>query len=456
MEEVERVRDSYKVLRHKCMYFRGCLEHMVAMSKRSSELVSCTLQIPRDVVWNDFLLDHFVDAGERQRVLFDRASALCEEMLCKELDRLSALIVSEMRLMDEEMKMISEKPGMSLEGLRGARNRHLEAWVSGKQDPWLTGLVLRDAVRDVLLKDEEANDMILSKAREFSALLQSRCEDFKDIVSEFMKIQEQVYLDLSNCMSIDADGWSGADCFFDTGPGSPKVFGCKGTDGERMEEKVEASLETLVEGMNSEVSGKKVVISRSPRAVGSSICRVKRGYTSDWLMAYMVVTSTGYVHFLGISPSLDRFKDIKETVDGLRGSRSRGLGSIFDTGRMQRDASDQEVSDLNGRIMSEIEAFLPGLVFSIKLNNSVCEIDGKRGVIHINDRCQSGLASLFGINGVKTRFFTPSGAQEMFSVLRGEDADVYSSDAGDEDLGVGSQGAGELRVTLQEENPWDE
>lgn len=451
MEEIEQIKTSYRQLRAKCMYFRNYLEHAVAISKRSSDLLFRALQIPRDTSWNDPLLNHCVEAGERQRALFDEMSVSYNKTLFKELDKLNALIISETRFIDEEMKLISEKPAASLKELKEARNRHINAWMSNRQDPWLTEFVLKRAIREVLLRDEEANRMMISKVDSFSTSLRSATDRFSEILSIFMRIQKQTHFDLGDSMNIEKK-CSEVDSFFDAASESPKEHKGEEISDEKMKEKIEVSFDTFVEGISRELSDKNITVRKNLEVVKSCVCRTKRGYTGDWIMTYMLVTSTNYAHFIDISASLNKLKESKRVIDRFK-SISKGFGAMFDTGKSKNEFGDEGITEINGNIMSEIETLIPSIFFSIRLSSNAYEIDRERSLVFIYDKQQNGLATLFGINGMKVKFPTLSSAWEMFSALKNERVVAESPEAKKDEVRA-VEGNKEFRVVLQEDNPW--
>lgn len=454
MEDVENIKASYKMLKCKCVYLKSYLEHIITVSKRSSDLLFRALQIPRDTAWNDPLLMHCIEMSERQRTVFDEAGLLYGETLFKELDGLIATIASDMRMIDEEVKTISEKPAEGLKELRIARNKHMEAWTYGKHDPWLTELGLKRAVKKVLLMDDEANYVMYDKIGGFAASLQGAGERFKEALLSLVRIQKQKYQKLRDSTDVEIKGYGEIDKFFDTVSESPKEMKAGVKKEEKLKEKVDSSFETFVEGISKELIGKGITVRKNLEVVRSSICRVKKGYTGDWITAYAAITSTGYGHFFDISGLLNETEDLRNTVERLNGGAGKSLISIFDSGKHKKEpGEDRMVFEVNSKVGEMIE-ILPSPVISIYLNDNTYELDRERRQISVSNRNQNGFASFFGVSEVKIRLFTLSNAIEIFHAFKVRNQPEESiDDFSESPENVLDEGIG-LKVLLQEENPW--
>ncbi|ADM10915.1 uncharacterized protein Eint_010520 [Encephalitozoon intestinalis ATCC 50506] len=456
MEDVENIRTSYKVLKCKCVYLKSYLEHIVTVAKRSSDLLFRALQIPRDIEWNDLLLTHCIEMSERQRAVFDEAGVFYGETLFKELDGLIATIVNDMKMIDEEVKAISERPAEGLKELRIARNRHMEAWTHGKHDPWLTELGLKKAVKKVLLMDDEANNVMYGKVGGFNMSLQSAADRFKETLLSLMRIQKQKYQKLRDSVDMETKRCEEMDRFFDTISESPKEVRGEAKKDEKLKEKVDASFETFVEEISKELSGKGITVRKNLEIVKSSICKVKKGYTGDWIVAYLGVTSTGYAHFFDVSGLLNEAEGLKNIINNLNNSTSKGFISMFDGSKPRKESGeDRMIFEINTRIGETVET-LSSPVVSINLNDNTYELDRERKQISVSSKHQNGFASFFGVCEVKIKLFSLSNAIEIFHTLKNrnkleESIDNFAEGPRKEvNEGVG------LKVLLQEENPWVE
>ncbi|AFN82388.1 hypothetical protein EROM_010430 [Encephalitozoon romaleae SJ-2008] len=454
MEDVENIKASYKMLKCKCVYLKSYLEHIIIVSKRSSDLLFRALQIPQDTAWNDPLLMHCIEMSERQRAVFDEAGLLYGETLFKELDGLIATIVSDIRMIDEEVKRVSEKPAEGLKELRIARNKHMEAWTYGKHDPWLTELGLKRAVKKVLLMDDEANHVMYDKIGGFAESLQGAGERFKEALLSLVRIQRQKYQKLRDSTDVEIKGYDEIDRFFDTVSESPKEMKAEVNKEEKLKEKVDSSFETFVEGISKELIGKGITVRKNLEVVRSSICKVKKGYTGDWVTAYLTITSTGYGHFFDISGLLNETEDLRNIVERLNGGVGKSLISIFDAGKHKKEpGEDRMVFEVNSKVGEMIET-LSSPVISIYLNDNTYELDRERRQISASNRHQNGFASFFGVSEVKIKLFTLSNAIEIFHAFKDRNQPEESIDDFSEspekvlDEGIG------LKVLLQEENPW--
>lgn len=455
MEEVESIKGAYKVLKCKCTYLKSYLEHAVALSRRSSDLLFRALQIPRDTAWSDAILAHLIEASERQRAVFDETAALYGETLFKELDGLIATIVEDMRVIDEEMKAVAEKPVESLKELREARDKHVDAWIHGRQDPWVTEVELKRAIKKVLVADGKANREMHARMGGFGASLQAAGDKLKEILAGFVRIQRQKYQRLGDSLGGDVEKHDEMDRFFDTVSESPKEAVVDKNSDERMREKIDTSFETLVEGISKELSGRSITVRKNLEPVKSSICRVKKGYTGDWVVAYMVITSTGYAHFLDVSGLVAEGGGLKDAIDRLSGG-GKGLISMFETARPSKEGEgDRIVFEVNSIVQEAIEEALSSpIVASVKLGDNVYELDKERRQVSVTSKHQNGLASFFGVSEVKARFFTPSNAVEMFHALKTGSPQEESRDDLLESPEREECAKKELKIFLQEENPW--
>ncbi|CAD24934.1 hypothetical protein [Encephalitozoon cuniculi GB-M1] len=455
MEDVESVRASYKMLKCKCAYLKGYLEHVATVSKRSSDLLFRALQIPRDTAWNDPLLTHCIEMNERQRAVFDETVLLYGEALFKELDGLIATIVDDMRMIDEEVRAIAEKPAEGLKELRAARDRHVDAWTYGKHDPWLTELGLKRAVKKVLLMDDEANQMMHTKIGGFNMSLQSATDRFREVLLSFVGIQKQKYQKLQDSVDTDIKRYDEIDRFFDTVSESPKEIRRECKKDERLKEKVDASFETFVEGISKELSGRGITVRKNLEAVKSSVCKVKKGYTGDWTTAYMVVTSMGYAHFFDVSALVNESDSLRNAIERLSAGASRGLISMFDASKSTKEiGGDRIVFEVNAKVGEIIETFSSPMV-SIKLSDNTYELDKERRQVSVNSKHQNGFASFFGVSEVKVKLFTLSNAIEIFHALRSKNQVEESTEDFSESSEKETDGGRVFRVLLQEEeNPW--
>ncbi|KAG5858895.1 DUF5098 domain-containing protein [Encephalitozoon hellem] len=454
MEDVENIKASYKMLKCKCVYLKSYLEHIITVSKRSSDLLFRALQIPRDTAWNDPLLMHCIEMSEKQRAVFDEAGVLYAETLFKELDGLITTIVNDIRTIEEEVRAISEKPAEGLKELRAARNKHMEAWTHGKHDPWLTELGLKRAVKKVLLMDDEANHLMHSKIGVFATSLQGAGERFKETLMSFVRIQRQKYQKLRDSADVEMKGYDEIDRFFDTVSESPKEIRVEIKKEEKLKEKVDSSFETFVEGISKELIGKGITVRKNLEVSKSSVCKVKKGYTGDWITAYVVVTSTGYAHFFDIWGLLNEAEDLKNAVERLNGGAGKGLISIFDANKPKSEpGEDRMVFEVNARIGELVETF-SSPVTSIYLNDNTYELDRERRQISVCNKHQNGFASFFGVSEVKIKLFTLSNAIEIFHAFKNRNlpeenvVDFSESPENMIDEGIG------FKVLLQEENPW--
>ncbi|KAH9412157.1 hypothetical protein HK407_01g00490 [Ordospora pajunii] len=454
MEEIESIKDACMVQKSKCVYFKGYLEHVMLVSKRSSEILFRVVQIPRDIEWNDALLVQCVEMCEKQRAVFDGIYASCADAVMKELDELVLTIDSCTRSIDEEMQTAYEKSVESLKGLREAKDKHVEAWISGKHDPWITESELRTAIKKVLISDEEACGTIRMKIEGFNALVQDVSNRLRLLVTRLVQKQKQMYMDLARTVDTDLGIHADAEKFFDAESDLIRDTRVDSSRSLKINDKIENSFETLIEGISKELSTRNIVVRKSIAVVNASFCKVKRGYSGDWMPAYMVVTSTRHVHFLDVCALVDEHmheKDKKKVLFCINGLDNANISEC-----------ERLVFEINEVMSKELIRCRLNPVMSLRTCENVCELAREKKTIMINRKRQSGFASFFGICELKARFFTLSSALEMehalnmsIEILMEDNACTVSDiEVHREHLNLDASKEVEFRVLLREENPW--
>ncbi|KAM0672306.1 hypothetical protein CWI42_010530 [Ordospora colligata] len=454
MEDIESIKDVCMAQKSKCVYFKGYLEHAIQASRRASEILFRVIQIPRDIQWNDALLTQCVEMCEKQQVVLDDFCALCGNTVMKELEELVSRIDSGIRSIEEEMQMVYEKSVESLKKLREAKDKHVDAWVSGKHDPWITESELRIAIKKVLISDNEACSAIRMKMDRFNALLQDVSGEFRSLVTRFAQKQKQMYTDLASITYIDLDMHTSVEKFFDAKSDLIQEVKLENNNNLKINDKIEDSFETLIEGMSKELSVRNIVVRKSIAVVNASLCKIKKGYSGDWMQAYMVVTSTKHVHFLEVYALIEEFMHEKDKRKLLLCINQLEDASISEC--------ERAVFEINDVMSKELARCRLNPVISLKSCENVYELVKEKKTIMINRKRQSGFASFFGICELKVRFFTLSSALEMDHALNTNaevlvEDDIYTASdlkIEEECLNVDVHNEVEFRILLKEENPW--
>jgi hypothetical protein len=451
MESIERIKSTYRSLKARCAYFKSYLEHMEAISRKASDLLFRAAQIPRDVAWSDPHIIHCIETGDRQRMLFDSVSTRYSQELVKELEQLNSRVTEELRILDEEVKTIFDKTSVSLEELKSAREHHFDAWVRGRCDPWLTESRLRRAIRRVFCSDDEANNVVKYKIADFQSALGEATEAFSRIVSGFIKTQRELFVSLSEVSSAEVVACEEIDRYYDAEDEENA-----GDSSCRMTERVQATLDSLIEGMSRDAEKSGVVIKRSLEVCASSICIFKRGYTGDWRISLALVTSTRYVHFVDLNSIIEEYKDYEKLVWKIKWHRDRGIVSLFESKKCRISPKDEELlRELNAIIRHKLESLVDNIAFSCRIDEKVFTLEKDRCTMMIDGSGQLGLGSFLGIGIIKVRFMAQKDAEGLFASLSGTGTKSETT-ACEHESGTKTNGDGEavLRIVLDEENPW--
>jgi hypothetical protein len=450
MDSVKRIKSAHKELRAKALYFRSYLEHIEAMSSKSSDLLFRAAQIPRDVAWSDPHIIYCIEMGDRQRALFDSAGTRYSQELVRELDWLCSYVTEGLRTIDEEVSKVFGKASTGLDGLKTARERHLDAWMRGKCDPWVTENRLRCAIRCVLHSDDEANSIMQYKVGDFQSALNKATEAFSRIIQSFVRIQKDLFGSINDVLGTEAVSYVEADRYYDAIDEERA-----GDGGCRAIERMQTTFDSLIEGMSRDAEKSGVTVKRNLEISASGICLFKRGYTGDWVIAMALVTSTRYVHLIDLTSTIEEYKDYKSLIWKLKCHRDRGLISLFDSRKYKITFKDEELlKELNAILRHEIEALIGNIVFSCRINERIFTLEKDRCTVAIDSNGQLGFFLRIGV--IKVRFMVQRDAKGFFASL--SEAEMVDKPAACEYelTEAGDSGTSALRIVPDETNPWKE
>ncbi|KAF9764631.1 hypothetical protein NGRA_0410 [Nosema granulosis] len=405
MDEVRQIVESYKTIKAKTQYLKNYLEHVDATYKKSSDLLFRAAQIPRDAMWNDPNIINILEMGERQRVIFDEMSSLHSHTVSKDIDDLMVHINEEINLIEKDLGDIIKLNNTRMEQIEQTKNQHRNSWVKGF-DPWITDIKLKLAIKN-MYQIKETNDLkVYSKMNMYNDKLKYTQEMYLSIISNFIKIQRSLFLNMSDSLNFQIQPNDEPEKYFDA---------VGEENNEKKECKIISAYNGLIESMSKDLIKSNITVYKNLEPVKYGLVKIKKGFTGDWILLFVAVTKSNWLHLFDFSPlgtSLDKYSQL---LFKLKNNLNRGIVSIFDFKKDSMTFVDERnLSNLADEIKDNIDKVINSIYLSVDLRNKNIKLEKDKLIISIDDKYQSGFSSLFGMNIIRLKSFTLTNCYELF------------------------------------------
>lgn len=451
MDEVRQIIESYKTIRAKTQYLKNYLEHIDACYKKSSDLLFRAAQIPRDASWNDLNIINILEMGERQRVVLDEMSSLHNHTVTKDIDELIVHIGEEISLIENDLGDMIKLNNSRMEEIDRIKNQHRDSWIKGL-DPWITDVKLKLAIKNMFQMKEKNDLKVSSKMNMYNDKLRYTQDLYVTIINNFIKIQKSLYLNMIDSLNFNVQIIEEPEKYFD-------AVGEENVDNKEC--KVTSSYNMLVESISRELSKNEITVYKNLEPVKYGLVKVKKGLTGDWLLLFIAVTKSKFLHLIDFSPLGPILSKYSQLLNKLKNNLNRSIVSIFD---FKKDAmtfvDERNLTSLAEEINENIDKVINSIYLSLDLRNKRIKLEKDKLIITIDDKYQSGFSSLFGINIIKLKSFTLTNCFELyFTMTKENETKIQESSPEvieDECLFTNQTNSKEKIIKVEEDNPWVE
>lgn len=447
MEEVRHILSMYMTIKMKTTYLKSYLEQIDDLYKKSSEILQKAIQIPRDKSWNDANLSSIVELNERQCNVYEETSADLH-IVTKDLENLLVQINEEIKMIENDLaEVILQNEARSNE-LEKAKKLHIESWIREK-DPWLTDIKLKIAIKNMYSLKENNSLRITTKISIYSDKLQSAQDAYFNIIQNYIKTQKSLFNNVLDFLNIKISPYEMNEKYYDTISANTK---------EIIESKIINSYEMIINSISNELLKKNICIYKNIEPIKYGLCKVKTGITSDWMLLFISVTKSKFVHLFEINNlDLKILQKYKNLFIKIKSSANRSIVSMFDSKKSDLNYNDEKnMILLNDEIRINIDKLIDNIK-SICLKDKILKLDKENCVISISDKSQNGLSKIVGINVIKIKCFTLTNCYEFFFSMKKEEINFeIKTEIENKNVKPKEETGKNKVIRIEELNPWKE
>lgn len=448
MEEVRQILNYYKTIKTKTSYIKSYFEHINVINKKSSELLFRATQIPRDTSWQDNNLLNMVEMGERQRSIYDEVS-ISFRTLFTNLDELVGQINEEIKMIETDLSEVIEQNEQRSNDLEIAKKAHIDSWIKNN-DPWLTDIKLKVAIKNMYNLKENNNSIISTKISIYNDKFLSTQDSYLQILHNFIKLQRSLFSELCDSSNFKISMYDESEKYFDAISDNNK---------EIVEGKIINAYEGIIHSISKELLKKNISIYKNIEPIKYGLCKIRRGLTGDWMLFFISVTKSKFAHLFDISNlDIKILKKYSEVLYKIKQSNNRSLVSIFDSKKNFISHTDERlISLLSEEIRENIDKLINNIYLSINLKDKRLKIDKDKCIITVDEKIQNGLSSLLRMNMIRIKSFTLTSCYELYFSMKKSDEKVeieeFPEKCKDNSIEEFSKG---VVIKIEENNPWVE
>lgn len=447
MEEVRQILSMYITIKMKTIYLKSYLEQIDELYKNSSEILNKAVQIPRDKSWNDNNLSSIVEINERQCNIYEETSKDLN-LICKELENLLIQVNDEIKMIENDLAEVILQNEARYNELEKCKKLHIESWIREK-DPWLTDIKLKIAIKNMYSLKENNSMRITTKISIYSDKLQFAQDTYYQILQNYIKTQKGLFNNMLDFLNIKISPYEINEKYYDTSSANTK---------EIIESKIINSYEMIINSISNELLKKDICIYKNIEPIKYGLCKVKTGFTSDWMLLFISVTKSKFVHLFELnnldSKILHKYKNL---FCKIKSNANRSIVSIFDSKKNDLNYNDEKnMVLLNDEIRINIDKLIDNIK-SINLKEKIIKLDKENCIISISDKSQIGLSKIVGINVIKIKCFTLTNCYEFFFSMKKEEINLeIKAHIENKNIKPKEETGKKKVIRIEELNPWSQ
>lgn len=444
MDELRQILVFYKILKDKAEFISNYFELISTIAKKSTEILTQAIQIPRDSSWNDMNLISLIEGGEKQRDTYEQ-SLLMHNNISNDLKDLMYQINEEISIIEINLSEVIKQNEQQLKELDEAKKAHLHSWMKNK-DPWLTDIRLKIAIKNMYTYEKNNTSIISNMISIYNDKFLNTQDLYLQIITKFCKSQKILFNNLYDVSHVKINTFTEKDKFFDAVSDTKK---------EIIEAKVINAYEGIITNLSNELIKKNINIYKNIEPIKFGICKLKKGITGDWILLFISVTRSRFIHFFDFQNIPKLIQKHSSIIKKLKMSNNKSFIGLFDTKRRFLNQNDEKnIMLLAKDVCDNIDKLINKIYISINLQDKSIKIDKDRNIITVDEKSQNGISSIFGINMLKIKMFSLGSCYDIYFAMQ-EKIETQTFECEQELTKQLPCSTGKGRVIkIEEENPW--